>query len=148
MGHRQRVLLVLLALLVLGTGALNAQESPPREWDQEEVVRLIEELVEAIRAVEADPGLTAPQQTALQQRKHDAALKDAKRLSTMVVDLSNRLSAGEGLRQTRAAFINIQTLRSSIRDYAEDSTFALTTRQKISAARDLLEKITPFYDLR
>jgi hypothetical protein len=149
MTRRSVFLLFLLSVVVSGPRAVavRAGETPP-EWDQTAVAELAGGLAAAVQQLLDEPGLSQPQQSAIQGRMRDAALSDLKRLAPRLADLAERLAAGEGLRQTRAVFTDIRHLRENIRTYAKDAEFAPDTRARIAAVRDRFDQLATFYEGR
>ena len=137
----RRAIAVALVLPILPVWSASAAE-----WDQEKVTELGAALASSLSALIADPGVSGTQSEALQDRKHQAALVDLRRMSEMADDLSRKLKAGQGREQTDAHFRQIRLMREGIREYARGSTITGTAPERIDEALDALAGLSAYYD--
>jgi hypothetical protein len=129
---------VLFALFALG---VNAEV----EWSDEEARALASELAASVEALLEDAGTTQWQGSAVQQRKHEAALVDLKQMSRMANDLSRKLAAGQGHDQTAPLFRQILLQRDAVRFYAQNSKVPASTRATVERADTTLGKLELLY---
>jgi len=136
---------VAAVLFGLVSVAFPAGAAEPDEWDQQRVTDLATQLEAAIRGLIDDPGLESRQTTAMQERQHQAAVTDVRRLAGLAEELARKLRGGRGYHQTRPIFDQIQLLRSGIREYASDSRISKSAEEKAQAAVELLGQLDAYY---
>lgn len=135
----------LVILLVFGLSVARAAEAQPA-WSPADVVALSEQLSAALEELLRDPGLRAPQTTAFQQRKHEAAVATLKRVGPAVDDLRKRIVAGSDLEGSRPYFEQVDEARAEIASYAEESWLPDATRTKVKNVRALFDRLASFYE--
>jgi hypothetical protein len=137
----------LLALAVLLAPAAGLAQSPAGapEWDPTRVAGLAGQLVAAVDALLADPGIDAKQATAMQQREHEAAVSSIRQLARLAKDMKRRLDAGYERDEIRPFWDGIELLRGDIGAYARHSWLPESTRTKAQAAGDLLDTLAAYF---
>ena len=128
--------------------AFPAGAAEPVDWDPQRATDLATQFEAAIRGLIDDPGLESPQTTAMQERQHQAAVIDVRRLAGLSEELARKLRGGRGYHQTRPIVEAMEQLRDSIREYARDSRLSKSAREKGQSAASLLTQLGRFYDLR
>jgi hypothetical protein len=131
-------LLLLLALLVGG-------EAAAVPWDQEKVHALAVTLDESVAALLADPGVDPKQDTAMQQRRHEAAIGNTRILHDMSRQLARMLGEGRDRGATQPVFDRIQQLMETIGDLTAENWIRESARPKATSARRAYEALLIFY---
>ena len=128
--------------------AFPAGAAEPVDWDQQRATDLATQFEAAIRGLIDDPGLESPQTTAMQERQHQAAVIDVRRLAGLSEELARKLRGGRGYHQTRPIVEAMEQLRDSIREYARDSRLSKSAREKGQSAASLLTQLGRLYGVR
>jgi hypothetical protein len=134
-----------LAVLLAPAAALGQSPAEDPEWNRTQVAGLAGRLVTALDALLEDPGITAKQATAMQQREHDAAVSSIRELTRLVKDLKRRLDAGYEHDEIRPFWDGIELLRGDIGAYARNSWVPESTRNKVAKARELLDTLAGYF---
>lgn len=132
----------LVLACVLG---LVATTAAAHAWQQQEVSALAGQLIEALEAMLADPGLDARQATAVQQREHRAAIATARRLEQLAVDYKKRIDAGYDREESRPFWEQIALLRGDIQAYARSSSLPAPAEGKAERVSALLDQLAHYY---
>ncbi len=135
------ILLPLLGLLV----AL-ASAAEPKPWDQAAVTELAKQLAESAGDLRDSVrrGPTSP--SASQQRVRFQALDDLRVAANSVNSLARQLEAGAGREETYPTFRRIRMLRNDLAVQARRANITEPTLSKLETARELLEKLNPYYE--
>ena len=133
--------LAFLPLLVL----LATAPAGAHDWDQQQVSATTEQLIEALRALLADPKLDAKQATAMQQREHEAAISTALRVKQLLVDYKKRIDNGYSQEDSRPFWDQIDLLRGDIQAYARNSWLPASTDQKADRVSALFDQLAHYY---
>jgi len=130
-------------LLAMGPAGARAERA---RWNQERVAAIASDLARAMEklksSVESDP----EQASVLQERRRQGVLVDLRRLTDLSADLASKLKAGQGLRETRPIFDEIQAVRRQARDAGRDLLPPESTAEEIVAARRIFERLGPHYE--
>jgi len=146
MGLRGRAIAAVLFGLV--SVALPVGAAEQAAWDPQRATDLATRFEAAIRGLIEDPGLESPQTTAMQERQHQAAVLDVRRLAGMAEELARKLRSGRGYDQTRPIVEAMEQLRGSVREYARDSRLSKSAQEKARSAANLLTELSRLYGLR
>jgi len=115
-------------------------------WNQERMAAIASDLARALEklktSVESDPEQTS----VLQERRRQGVLVDLRRLTDLSADLASKLKAGQGMRETRPIFDEIQAVRRQARDAGRDLLPPESTGEEIVAARRIFERLGPYYE--
>ena len=115
------------------------------EWNQERVASLAGQLVQAIGALLADPALEARQDTAMQQREHEAAISSARELERLAVAYQERVAGDYDREDSRPFWDQMATLRGDIRSYARHSWLPSATREKAERVNGVFDQLARYY---
>jgi hypothetical protein len=115
------------------------------EWNQEKVLALARTLQKSVAELLADPGVDPLQDTAMQQRRHEAAIGNARILGDMSRKLASMLGEGRGRAPTQPVFDRIDELMETIGDLTQQSWIRESTRPKATSARRAYEALRIYY---
>lgn len=127
------------------TGVLSMSASAEDAWDEAKARAYAAELASSLEALLADAGTQHTQSSAVQQRKHEAALIDLRQMGRMADDLAQKLEAGQGRDQTAPLVRQISLQRETVRFYARDSTVPAGTRARVARAVSALNALEALY---
>ena len=135
---------VLLTLLGLLFALASAAE--PKPWDQAAVTELAKQLAESAGDLRNSVrrGPTPP--SGSQQRIRYQALDDLRVVASSVNSLARQLESGAGRAETYPTFRRIQMLRNDLAVQARRANITEPTLSKLETARELLEKLSPYYE--
>ena len=139
-GSRGRV-----ALLAVSAWLLFAATASALEWDQARVTELAKALHDGIAELRIDPGVSASQATAMQQRRHAGALAALKESERALVQLHDMLRRGRDRTSTQGVFERVVEIIGSVRALAEDSWIEPAAREKAARAREIVAELQEFY---
>ena len=142
---KTRIGALLLAALCAPIAPVPSARAEEPKWNQQEVLRLADELGEVLRAAEAASREAPPQATALQQRKRDAAANGFHRIQKAAADFSAKLRAGWDREMTQAYFRNVRDTFESTRKLAGDAVPTEKVNQHLTRADELLQQLARFY---
>jgi len=131
---------LILTVALVATGVASAVE-----WDQARVTKLAGEFDTAVGAVVDDPGVAAEQPSAMQERRHQAAIATLKQVRRLASEMSRMLQGGNGRSSTEPLYIQMEELIDQARVFAEDSWVKPASREKVDRARTLLDQLRLYY---
>ena len=136
--------LLVLALVVWVPSASFAELA---KWDQERVTALAAELAEACGAL-YDTFVKEPQSTigSGQARDYYRLRQVVRRLRSEARHLSSSLGNGEGYDQTLPIYESLMVTVRDARELAQRTFTSAFVLDKATAARDVLQRIAPYYD--
>lgn len=135
----------LLAMgLAIGIGAPGAGASE-EDFDQQAATETAEALSRSLAELLADPGLTTPQPTAMQDRERNAAVVTIRELESMTKELTRRLESGRGFSATDPLYQQLKLMRGDIRSYARRTWLPKGTQEKAQRAAELLSELGRLY---
>jgi len=139
------VLLAAILLAVVLQPSIGRAGEPPA-WDQAEVAALADELYEAVKDLResvrraGDPGVVSG------QARSTHRLRDSLRvIANEARHLATRLHEGAGRDETLPVFQRIGELRLRAAEDARRIDLLQPVRDRIEAARSVLEKLEPYY---
>ena len=135
----------MLRFLALSLAVLLAAPAAAHEWDGKQVSALAGELVKALDALLADPGLEAQQATAMQQREHAAAIETARQLRSRLLDFKKRIDTGYDQEESLPFWAQVAELRGDIQRYARSSWLPPETDAKADRVAALLTQLAHYY---
>jgi hypothetical protein len=145
MGARPLGFISLLAsLAIFFSPALGLAERTA--WDQERVTRIAVDLAAAVEKVLAAAEQDPEQGTVIQERQRQAVIADIRTIRSMTSELATKLKRGAGLNETRPIYEQIQTVRRLAREQGRKVLNPDSTVEAIVTARELLEKLVPYYE--
>ena len=133
-----------LALVqVLGVVRLASAQAQP--WNQEVVTATAGELEEAVSGlrdtVRGSPNLDVP----TKKRTIYQILDNLRMIEASAGSLHAALRGGAGMEETLPTYKRLQQLRRETADLAQRVDISAITKPKLEKARDLLQKIEPYY---
>lgn len=140
-----RIALGTLALLAAVTAA-TAARAEDAAWDQERVTTLAEQLRQACGDL-YDSFYKQPTPTVgMQVRSYYELKQQVRRLRSEARELSAQLENGAGHDETLPIYQNLMLVVREARDNAARVFTTESVQKKATAARDVLNQITPYYD--
>ena len=141
--HLERVSATAIMLAMMGAGPAVAE---PVAWNQEDVTRLAGEFARTLAKISSAAKAAPMQETALQQRRRDAAVRTLASLREDADGFSKRLARGQGHFETELVFQQLRKFFRETRDVAGDAVAFGEQRSNLDAAGTLLEKLARYYD--
>ncbi len=139
----RKTAVVTAQFLLLVPASLSAD---PMAWDHEAVAAIARELAEAVKdlrvTVERNPNLPA----GAGRRAQYEAREDLRLLQNMTKRLASQLEKGEGHEATRPIYRRVEAIRRDAEEAGRRARIQQNTMAKIEVARELLEKLAPYYD--
>jgi len=136
----------LCAVLLCAAGLGHVAGAAERGWNQQQVTQTADDLVQALKAMLADPELNSEQATAMEQREHTAAISTAKQILERTDQLKRRLASGYTKDETQPFWDGIAALRGDIQAYSRHSWLPEATAARADKAGDLLDDLGRFYE--
>ena len=115
-------------------------------WNQERVAGVASDLARAMEKLKTSAESDPEQASVLQERRRQGVLVDLRRLTDLSADLASKLKAGQGMRETRPLFDELQTVRRQARDAGRDLLPPDSTAEDIVTARRIFERLGPYYE--
>jgi hypothetical protein len=145
MGARPwRFMLLLAGLAILFPPAPGLAERAA--WDQARVTQIAVDLAAAVEKVLAAADQDPEQGTVIQERQRQAVIADIRSIRSMTSELATKLKRGAGYNETRPIYNQIQTVRRLARAQGRKVLNPESTVEVIVTARELLEKLAPYYE--
>jgi Mg2+ and Co2+ transporter CorA len=140
-----RVSLLLVATLALAAGTAAPARAELATWDQARVSALAKQLETEARSLE-DAFRKQPQATGAQRRSYYRLKQDVRKVRSGAKQLAGALDEGATQEETLPMYEDLMQDVRRVRDFAPQLFTTRDVMERASAARQVLNQITPYYD--